>query len=233
MKTNFNLLSLLVIIAFASLILSSCKPKTNAEFANQSDGEIDTLTNQEVVIDTSFYTPISRDSLNRFLEKPFNLYNFKKKVGGTNSGGGRNEDYFAQPRKEGMYYRYFLFYSGNGYLGKRTKMIIKKESGFEITVYKELGKYQYKYLDPTEELLEVRARFNIKGLPELALVGLLSNTIIKKFGNPDILKNECFIYQNKNKALVLKIESGIVKWLKYVNLKEGLDLRNNEAIYLD
>lgn len=132
-----------------------------------------------------------------------------------------------------MYYGYFLFYGGKGYLGNRTDIFIRKESGFEITVYKELGQYQYDYLDPTEVLLEVRAKFNIEGLPELAFVGLSSNAIVKKFGKPDIFKNECFIYQYNNKALVMKIERGIVKWLKYVNLKDGLDLSFNQAIYRD
>lgn len=89
-----KILSQLTTIAFITLSLFSCKPKSASQIENNTKIYIDTLVDQKEVFDTVFNIRLSRDSLNRFLEKPFDLYCFKKKVGGTNSGGGRNEDYY-------------------------------------------------------------------------------------------------------------------------------------------
>jgi len=173
----------------------------------------------------------NRDTINKFLNKPFDLFKFKEKKRMSNSGIGRKESYYFKPNKEGMYYRYFLFSRLQGYIGTNKNKIIRKNNGLEITVYKELGKYRFKYSDPTEILIEVRARFNDFDLPELALVGLDSSFIIKEFGKPDYYKKECMIYQFKNRALILNINNKKVKWLKYLNLEEGIDIKKTDKLF--
>ncbi len=174
---------------------------------------------------------INRDSINEFLDNPFDLYQFKKIKRMSNSGGGSPEDYFFKPTKKGMYYRYFLFSRIQGYLGTNKDKIIRKEDGLEITVYKEFGKYQYEFIDPTEELIQVKAKFNDFDLPELALVGLDSVEIIGKFGAPDFIKKDCLVYQYNSKALILKLRNKMVKWLKYVVLKKEIDIDKNERLF--
>ena len=193
--------------------------------------KMDSIKTEKLAVKINQDIPINRDSINNFLDNPFDLYQFKKIKKMSNSGGVRQEDYFLKPNKDGMYYRYFLFSRSQGYLGTNKERIIGKEDGLEITVYKELGKYQYKFIDPTEELIEVKAKFNDFDLPELALVGLDSISIIRKFGTPDLIKRSCIVYQHNNKALVLHLNNKKVKWLKYINTKKGLDIDNNETIF--
>jgi hypothetical protein len=174
---------------------------------------------------------VNRDSINDFLDNPFDLYEFKKTKKMSNSGGGRNEEYYLKPDKEGMYYRYFLFSRLQGYLGSNKERIIRKEDGLEINVYKELGKYQYEYIDPTEELIEVRAKFNDFDLPELAFVGLDSIAVVNKLGKPDLMKSNCMLYRHNNKALVLNLSNKKIKWLKYVVLKNEIIIDKNESLF--
>jgi len=143
---------------------------------------------------------ISRDSLNKFLIKPFALFEFKKKKGMSNSGGVEAKKYYYKPNKKGMYYQYFFFSKLKGYIGRNKNNILRKKDGLIITVYKKLGKYQYEYNDPTEELIEVKAKFNDFDLPELAMVGLDSNIIIERFGHPDIFQTNNIVYQYENKS---------------------------------
>lgn len=189
----------------------------------KKDSETTEKLNQDVAV--------NRDSINDFLDKPFELYEFKKTKKMSNSGGGKNKDYYLKPDKEGMYYRYFLFSRLQGYLGTNKERIIRREDGLEINVYKEFGKYQYEYIDPTEELIEVRAKFNDFDLPELAFVGLDSVTVVNKLGKPDLMKRNCMVYQHNNKALVLNLSNKRVKWLKYVVLKKELDVDKNESLF--
>ena len=68
-------------------------------------------------------------------------------------------------------------------------------------------------------------------MPELALIGLDVEIVVMKFGEPDLTKNNCIVYSHNNKALILKIANKKVKWLKYIHLKEGVNLTENESIF--
>ncbi|WP_417612244.1 hypothetical protein [Owenweeksia hongkongensis] len=176
----------------------------------------------------------NRDSINDFLNEPFDLFKFKEKKRGANSGGGTIQEYFFSPNKEGMYYRYFLFEGSKGirgYIGREKDKSVHRENGLEITVYKKLGKYRYKYTDPTEELIEVIATFNDFDLPELAFVGIDSASIIYQLGEPDLFTQNCLLYENENKVLILKLENSNVKWLKYVKLKMDYNILESEDLF--
>lgn len=224
----------LIFILSLFLCLQSCQQKTKTEenqYNVDSSLKKGSVANEKLEVKINQNIPVNRDSINNFLDKPFDLYEFKKTKKMSNSGGGRNKEYYLKPDKEGMYYRYFLFSRLQGYLGTNKERIIRREDGLEINVYKELGKYQYEYIDPTEELIEVRAKFNDFDLPELAFVGLDSITIVNKLGNPDLIKSNCLIYQHNNKALILNLSNKRVKWLKYVVLKKGIDIEKNESLF--
>jgi len=72
----------------------------------------------------------------------------------------------------------------------------------------------------------VKARFNDFDLPELAFVGIDSATIIQKFGDTDFYNKNCLVYNYKNYVLILKIEKEKVKWFKYLNTKEDINIFN-------
>ncbi len=229
-----NIMKILIIILSVLFCLLSCQQKSEEKSNGHSIAVSQLYDSTKIDKPTDEVTKeisVNRDSINDFLDSPFDLYEFKKTKKMSNSGGGRNEEYYLKPNKEGMYYRYFLFSRLQGYLGTNKDRIIRKEDGLEITVYKELGKYQYKYIDPTEELIEVRAKFNDFDLPELAFVGLDSVTVVNKLGKPDLMKRNCMVYQHNNKALILNFDNKRVKWLKYVNMKKETDVAKNNSLF--
>lgn len=181
-----------------------------------------------IAIDSSLPKLSARDS---FLLKPFDLYKFKRKVGQSNSGGASALTYRYKPKYRGMYNSFSLFSRLKGYYGNRKQDTIRLE-GLRITTYKPYGKYQNDYLDPTEELIEVEAKFNNFDLPELAFVGLRKTEIIKKLGDPSFKKNNCLVYTFRDRALILNMKNDEVKWLKYVHLKfELTSVIENEELY--
>jgi len=220
-----NVIFILLIVSF-----QSCKSKTsngvNQPSINSATKEPESLTTEETPNNS-----VNRDSVNIFLERPFDYFKLKKIIGSPNSTGDKQKEYYKKPSSKGFYYQYFLFSDLRGYLGNNKARFFRKEDGIGITVYKKLGEYQYKFIDPTEELIELRMKYNILKLPELAFVGLDSLSILKRFGEPDLYRLNSMVYQHKNKALILNLKKNRVRWLKYVNLKEGLDLSKNTSIF--
>lgn len=179
-------------------------------------------------LDSSLPRLSARDS---FLLKPFDLYKFKRKVGQSNSGGSGDHTYRYKPKYRGMYYSFFMFSRLKVYYGNRKEDTLRLE-GLRIITYKPYGKYKNDYLDPTEELIEVVARFNNFDLPELAFVGLRKTEIIKKLGDPSFEKNNCLVYTFRDRALILNMKNDEVRWLKYVHLKfELTSAIENEELY--
>lgn len=171
-----------------------------------------------------------KTSTNTFLKNPFDLQKFKKAKGPSNSGGADIQKYYYKLSEQGVYFRFFIFrspgtftYSGNG----NKKQSVPYGTGFQIVTYKPLGKYRDAYLDPTETLIEVVASYNDSDLPELAFVGLDTLSVKKKLGDNFIRKNNCFIYAVDNYALVLKINEGFVKCLKYARLNTTITKNSN------
>ena len=211
--------SILIIITLTTLL--SCEqssPVNNEVEIEEIESEIELVN-------------VNRDSINIFLSKPFDLFEFKKRKERSNSGGSIAEDYYYKPNHDGFYYRYFLFSDMKGYIGTNKKRITRIENGLELTVFKETGDNQYKYTDSTEKLIQVKARFNDFDLPELAFVGIDSTTIIQKFGDADFSNENCLVYNYKNYALILKIEKEKVKWLKYLNTKEDINILDYNNIF--
>jgi hypothetical protein len=172
-----------------------------------------------------------RQSINLFLNNPFDLQKFKTKKGGSNSGWVRGENYFFKPQEEGVYFRFFLFYP-RGFVYDRNenrKLYVKPGDGLEIVTFKPPGKYRETFIDPTETLIQVTAAYNDPDLPELALVGLDSTSIKKRLGTPAIRKDSCLIYLYKEFGLSLHISNGAVDWIYYLRANTELKPSNLPA----
>jgi hypothetical protein len=118
-----------------------------------------------------------------------------------------------------------------GYIGSNKKMISYREDGLLIKTFQPNDEFKNQYLNPNEVLIEVMAKYNDFDLPELAFVGLDSITIVKRLGEPDLMKNNCMVYQHNNKVLILNLSNKKVKWLKYVNMKKEIEFSKNKSLF--
>ena len=102
-------------------------------------------------------------------------------------------------------------------------------------MFKENGQHQYVYDDPTENLILVRALLNDIDLPELAFIGLSKSTIEDRLGTPDYIHKDCLVYQHGNNVLILHCYiphvDGLIDWLKYVRLEEGLNSKEIAELF--
>lgn len=169
-----------------------------------------------------------KNRIDRLMEQPFDLQQFKKKKHQSNSGGANARDFYFRPAEKGMYYHFFLFNlkeSAFIYLGDTAqKRSLTKIVTFdmEIITYKPLGKYQHDYLDPTETLIEWKSKVNDKDLLQLSFIGLDSMYVKQQLGSPDLRKEGCFIYTHRDRALILNVQRNRVNWLKYLRLNKSL-----------
>ncbi len=223
-----KILSIIPITILLSIV--SCDKKTKPQ--------VDSLNNKSILKISSDTNSVKDKSpiqvigkvyyIDSFLLKPFDLYKFKNKVGRSNSGGTEKKSYRFKPEYEGVYYSFFMFSKLKGYLGSRKEDTLQREDGLTIITFKPFGKWQNDYFDPTEELIEVEAKFNSFYLPELAFVGLNKTDIKEHLGAPSFEINNCFVYTFRDRALILKLNNGKVNWLRYIHLKSEL---TNDKIF--
>ncbi len=155
------------------------------------------------------------------LIQPFNVYEFKKKVQGSNSGGASVNPIWFKPAYKGFYYRFFMFDGLKAYKGRNKHDTIKSKFDLSIFTYKPYGKYETEFIDPHEEIIEVELDRNFYDLPELAFIEFHKKEIIDFIGKPDYEKSDCFIYQFKNSLLLFQFQLDRVNWIKYIRLKSN------------
>lgn len=181
------------------------------------------------LFDISFGQTIPKDSITlatkKLLTQPFDLHLFKNKKGQSNSGGPGETKFFFKPGN-GVYWGFFLFRPMVGYYGNDTSTKIHTETGLHIITFQPADKYQNKYLNPNETLIQVTARYNEFDLPELAFVGHNTKAIRKKLGPCSLQKKDCLIYFYGNNILTLHTTKGAVDWLKYTRLKFAVTIDN-------
>jgi len=225
-------------IIIVVLCFQSCKQKSEnklTKLSNQTTRE----QNNNLKIKSKTQITINEDSLKFFLENPFDLYKFKKKKNGSLSSKFYFQNYHYKPNYKGTRYQFFMFepktinfiHNGKkmrhpkvGYLGKNKKNTVLKEDGLIIKTFQPNDEYKDEFLNPNEILIELVAKYNDVDLPELAFVGLDSNTVITKLGLPNWHQKKCLIYQYKSKRLILKLENRKVIWLKYIYIKKGIEI---------
>ncbi|TNE81472.1 MAG: hypothetical protein EP332_03525 [Bacteroidetes bacterium] len=119
-------------------------------------------------------------------------------------------------------------HSAAGYIGTNKKNISLKEDGLVIKTFQVNNKYVDKFLNPTEELIELTAKHNDFDLPELAFIGLDSSQIIQRLGSASFFQEHALVYSYRNLALIFKLEMGKVLWLRYIKLAKPV-LKENLA----
>lgn len=194
------------------LLLNMCKHSTQ-----KNEGSSSVPVNKKDTVSVN-----SVSNLDSFLNHPFNLLIFKKKVGQSHNGGVTVDSFYFKPKTNGFYSSFFMFSHCKGYIGTNKKDTITSENGIEIITYKQFNQYKNNYIDPTEQLIAFKANFNHFELPEMAFVGLDSTIITKQLGKNYRVQNEAMMYISSNKVLILKIKFGKVKWIKYIVLNQPI-----------
>ncbi len=244
---------------FAVIFLHSCQQNSPGEEVRSAPDKPDSI----ITPDTAIQLGIKKDSvvipekalvvnhaltkLDSFLLTPFDLYAFKSKKNGSNSGGAGFKSYHYKPPFPGIGYRFFMFqpktvnlisngremrHQAAGYFGTNKKNISMKYDGLVVLTFQPNDSFKNKYLNPNELLIELTARHNDFDLPEMAFVGLDSISIIKQFGKETFYKNQCLVYTYDNLAFILKLENAKVEWIRYIRLASKLDVKTeNEHLY--
>ena len=163
----------------------------------------------------------------KLLSNPFDLPAYKKKKKDSNSSMA-HETYFLKPGK-GVYWRFMLFRYGNGYFGSVPSNDLHLEDGIEIVTFQPPGKYQNKYTNPDEVLVQTVLRYNDIDLPALAFVGIDTNKVIKKLGPYNLQKNNCFVYFQDKNILTIHFKNGTTTWLKYTRINSNVTKDNIPA----
>ncbi|BDS15116.1 hypothetical protein [Aureispira anguillae] len=139
------------------------------------------------------YKP-SRNSkqLKQLLANPIDLVEFKKHCG-ANSGGVKRIPSWFRPKKNGFYYRYFVFTD----CGCRPHDL-------EIVVFK-FGKDPGRYRDTNEALISVRGDCQAEQLKKLNLAKKKWATIQSIYGNNYLAERNYRIYADGGNILILKL----------------------------
>ncbi len=204
-----SLILLLISVVFTAFYFQSPAPVSTI-----SKSKIDSIQNVKNRIDS-------------FLVNPFNIHKFKKKTGGSNSGGlGSKSQYYFHPKSEGMYY--YFFWPNREYFMfvKDTALVFSSGWGMQINTFQPKGKYYLQFYNPRETLVEYCASFNDKDIPELAFVGQSKKDIINKLGSPKRNLDSILVYSHLNNVLLLsssKGENGRVSGVKYLKLNFNVD----------
>lgn len=198
------------ILTSGILSLNGCKNSTTKNTISDSiiENKDDTVTFNRI------------PNLDSFLNQPFYLLKFKKKVGQSNNGGVKVYPFYFKPEINGFYNSFFMFSHCKGYIGTNKTDTVTSENGIEIITYKQFNLYKNSYIDPTEQMIAFKANFNHLDLPEMAFVGLDTTAIVKQLGNNYCVQNGAMFYTSSNKVLILKIKFSKVKWIKYIVLNQ-------------
>lgn len=213
--------NVIIFVLLYICLLCSCSQQTNTE-VEAGPFPQESLDDSTEIVDNHKLATYRLTAIDSFLLEPFDLYNFKKIKGSSNSGFRHGKSYQHQPSKKGIYYDFFFFSGMIGYIGFEKANLVRNEDGLTITTFKPEGPHQQLYDDPNEILIEVKARLNDPGLPELAFVGLDTTVIQNQLGPKNFEFSNCWIYTYKERALILRIEKGKVEWLRYIHMMEEL-----------
>ncbi|WMI70053.1 hypothetical protein [Mangrovimonas sp. YM274] len=147
-------------------------------------------------------------NLTTFLENPIDLQEFKNKTKRDVTTSVTNGlEYYFQPKINDS-----IFYSYNFISTVNRQLEIN-----EIVVFK-YGKNQHNYEDKTEILIELKINNKDSDLGKANLIGLSKTELESEFGTDYLTFKNGIAYSNKNKVLILEIDSSIVKSYRYIKL---------------
>ncbi|TRZ43142.1 hypothetical protein [Robertkochia solimangrovi] len=154
--------------------------------------------------------PTENPKLISFLENPIDLQTFKnlKNPNYVTTSVTNGTDYYFNPKiKDSIFYDYY--YPREDFTDPRK---IDR-----IVVFK-FGKNKHRYEDETEILIEFRVFNEDSDLGKANLIGLSKTELESKFGNDFLTFDNRIAYSNKNKVLILELDSSKVKSYRYIKL---------------
>lgn len=149
-------------------------------------------------------------NLTSLLENPIDLQAFKKLKSRdcttTSASGGT--DYYFQPKINDSIFYTYNYPTENFTDSKRIDQIV-------VLKY---GKNKHTYEDETEILIESRIFNKDLDLGKANLVGLSKTNLESEFGNDYLTFDDGIAYSNKNRVLILEMDSSKVKSYRYIKL---------------
>lgn len=150
------------------------------------------------------------DKLEKFLENPINLEVFKKLKSRdyiTTSVSNGADYYFLPKFEDSIFYTYYY----------PVKNFNDSKQIDQIVVFK-YGKNKHTYEGETEILIELRIFNKDLDLGKANLVGLTKTELESEFGVNYLNFENGIAYSNKNRVLILELESSKVKSYRYIKL---------------
>ncbi|OMP29979.1 hypothetical protein [Mangrovimonas sp. DI 80] len=200
------------------LVSSSCKdtPENNSDSTKTDRFEL--LPYPDSAEQEKY---LKSQNLNSFLENPIDLQKFKSKKNRNVTTSVNN----------GLKYQYHpaisdsIFYGYNFITGS-----IGPKGINEIVVFK-YGENKHRFEDESEILIEMRIFNEDSDLGKANLIGLSKTEFESEFGNDYLTFDNGIAYSNKNKILILEMDSSKVKSYRYIKLNtEKIDIELIEQI---
>lgn len=200
---KMKLASLIVVV----LICLSCKDENKPKSSSSNSERFELVPEPDKAEKEKYLKGLN---LTSFLENPIDLQEFKNKTSRDVTTSVTNGmDYHFHPKiKDSLFYSYNFISPVNNQLNIN-----------EIVVFK-YGKNQHNYEDKTEILIELNIKNKDSDLGKANLIGL-SKTELElesEFGNDYLAVNNRMAYSNKNKVLILELDSSKVKSYRYIKL---------------
>lgn len=194
------------------LLISTPITVAKNKSAEDHPTDIEAVTGKSDSMNRAYAASNNTKKIKALLERPIDLVAFKKACRGNN-GGFRKQPYFFEPKKEGFYYKYFLFMQ----CGCSTDF-----NDLVVVVYK-FGKKIQTYSNTNEKLVAIAGACQSKELNECNLVGKAWSSICAIYGNNYLTIGAKRIYAHKGNLLILDLnEQEQIVYFKYLktNLKE-------------
>lgn len=200
-------------------------------FACSNNNAVDEVKQEKTIEDTTqieskvepIYIP---DSLDLYLENPVDFYALKKKTKAMHSGGKVNlsSRYLHEIEDSiSIYYDYWAIEFIGLFANEQRPLCFK--------VIKPWSNPEERYYDnDNETLVGIQSCLEWYGLEQSNFVNLPDSVIVNRFGYPDTIVSDCYIYARNDKFLSLKIEGKRVKWFKYFWLNYSFK-ENSEIIH--
>ena len=215
-------LTLINILVFGMM---SCQNNADPPKAQPKEGKEQKINSESVKgVDQHQSVDSAAIRLREVLENPLDLARYKADYGPANSGGYDLDTLvYYHPEREGFYYRYMLFYG----LKKVIPNLVSEESlfhNFRILVY-HFGGQVGRFSDTTETLIAIECAMENPTLGDLDLYGRSKTTVENRFGMPTYQKTDYWIYQIKNRVLVISFDEKMhCRWWRFSRIKEGIDV---------
>lgn len=178
-------------------------------FAVQDKYEPEQIEKKTETVENQQTESIINTNLVEFLENPIDLLTFKEKkeMRFTTSVTNGTEFHFNPKIKDSIFYVYYY----------PTEKFDDPKKIDQITVFK-YGENKHKYEDKTETLIELRVFNQDSDLGKANLIGLSKTELESEFGNDYLTFDNGIAYSNKNKVLILEMDSSKVKSYRYIKL---------------